>query len=213
MRRDPGHIGIWGRTQSGKTTRAKMILRDRSRVVVFDPLNEYGDVAPIHAANLNAVLSAIDARWRGSFGIRYVPASHSDASACLDALARLLRDVQAPYQEGRDDRHLTLMVDELAASAPNIRRPRSAFNALCARGRHFGIELIGSSQRMAEVTTSFTGNTTTDYFFPLRSAADYDRAVALIGKHHLAELRSLEPHTCLRYEHGRIEKMQNPKKR
>ncbi|HEV7368951.1 helicase HerA domain-containing protein [Arenibaculum sp.] len=213
MRRDPHHIGIWGRTLSGKSTRAKLLLRDRVRVVVFDPLDEYSDVAPIGAASMGDVLAAIDRNWRGRFGIRFVPSRSVDPVDALDGLARLLGDVQEPYQQGRDDRHVTLMVDELAASAPNTRRPRSSFNALCSRGRHYGIELIGASQRMAEVTPTFRGNTTEDYFFPLRSAADYDEAAKLIGRQWLPDLKALEPHNALHYAGGVVEKTRNPARR
>jgi hypothetical protein len=210
-RNDPDHIGVWGRTKSGKSTRVKLILSDTPRFVVMDPLGEYGDVAGMTATTLQQVLFSLDARWYApSLAVRYVPPRTVDPVDALERLCALLFKVQEPYQSGRDYRQLILAVDELADAAPNVQRKAGQFDALARRGRHWGIGIIGSSQRMASVTTTFRGNTTQDYFFPLREARDYDAAGALIGRERIADLRALVPHTALHFADGRVTRVTNP---
>lgn len=42
MIKDAKIIGIWGRRGSGKSTRAKMLIKGNNRLVVYDPILEYG---------------------------------------------------------------------------------------------------------------------------------------------------------------------------
>jgi DNA helicase HerA-like ATPase len=198
---DPGRIGIWGRSGSGKSTYAKALLAGRRRVVVFDPLEEYPGTA---ATSLAGVLGALNKGWRGGFRVAFRPAS--DPEAALDRLAACLFLVQDGYRRGVHRLPLTFVVEEAAMAAPNVRRPvdMAGFAGLCARGRHYGIALIGISQRMAEVSTTFRGATSTDVFFPLRSEPDHQEALKLIGRRHEGALRALQNHDYLLATGGRV---------
>ncbi len=210
MRTDPDHIGIWGRTKSGKSTRARAIIRARpGRLVVFDLLDEYGAEAPHRAGTLAEMVRGLAAGRR----VRFVPDAMGDTAAQLDAVAEVLTRVQAPYKAGQSDARLTFVVEEMADSFPNVRRNKSAFGALCRAGRHWGIALIGISQRMADVSTSFRNCTAEDYFFPLRTATDYDTAAAGVVKAIQPAFReallSLRPHEFIAYKAGEMKKGKN----
>lgn len=187
-----------------------MILARRRRVVVLDPLDEYSEVAPMRAETLSDVLATIKDRWPSDFRIRYVPSRTVDPAPALDLLSAMLLSVQEPYRQGRDTRQITLAVDEMALAAPNVRKPSQGFAALCVRGRHWGIALVGTSQRMAEVSTTFRGNTQEDYIFPLRAAVDREAALKLIGSEYRRELEALKPHDCLVFRDGQITTDKNP---
>lgn len=208
MIKDAEHIGVWGRSGSGKSTLVKRLLGGRSRVVIFDMMDEYGAIAPAATDHLSTLVERIARNWRGGFRLRFLPAE-GDPAEQLNMLAGVLARVQEPYRDGRDDRKITLVAEELAASYPNVRRA-SAFTDLCQRGRHYGIELIGTSQRMADVNMAFRGNTSADYFFALRAAADYQAAGTLIGQGNVETLRGLKQHEYLKFARGEVTRGKNP---
>lgn len=171
------HTGIWGRSKSGKSTQAKAMIKRHDKVIVFDCLNEYKGIAPV---KVSSRLSLLRAMKKPRFKIRYVPDGPDfDAEQELNRLCKILFDVQGPYRDTGKGAILTLVVEEMAECAPNVRRVNSPFQAMCSRGRHYGVQIIGISQRMADVTMSFRGNTNADYFFPLRTDSDFKAAADL----------------------------------
>ncbi len=211
------HTGIWGRSQSGKSTRAKILLRSERRVVVFDLLGEYGrERGFVRATTRPAVLKAIKQGWRSGFRVAYKPPRNADLPLELHKLSVMLQHVQAPVEEhfertGEMGPTLTFVVEEMADSFPNqkMRAGERAFEELCRRGRHAGIRLIGISQRMADVSTVFRGNTLQDFVFPLRSTVDIDTALALIGREHRGTVSALQTHEFIHYAHGQVSRGRN----
>lgn len=184
---DAGRIGVWGRSGSGKSSYAKARMKSARRVVVFDPMGEYGAegfrVVDHRRHGLDTVRIKIMEDWRG-FRIAYRPPGGREVEA-LSALSRLLMATQAPYQStGRGDR-LTLVVEEMNLSFPVSGVPKkwAGFAEICSRGRHYGIEVIGISQRIAEVATRFRGNCTETVVFPQKGKRDLDAAAAELGVH------------------------------
>ena len=57
---------------------------------------------------------------------------------------------------------MTLVVEEMNLSFPVAGGVHkcTGFAEICSRGRHYGIDVIGASQRIAEVDTRFRGNCT-----------------------------------------------------
>lgn len=203
------HTGNWGRTRSGKTTNVKMIIDGMPRVVVFDLMDEYGDVISGRADSLRGVLAAIKAGWHSGYRVRYVPSRDAEVIAALDSLARLVREVQQPYMERKDSRQVTLVVDEMAASFPNRNHHGNAFADLCSRGSHYGVNIIGTSQRPAEVATTFRGNTSLDYYFALSDHADIEAVAKKIGPDAARRLRAFEHDQYLKFEAGQVTEGRN----
>lgn len=181
---DAGRIGIFGRSGSGKSAYAKRMLKGRGRVVIFDPLEEYKARALVRHSrrdSLDQVRRAMAADWRG-FQVAYVPPAGKEAAA-LSALCRLLLAAQDPYRRTGKGAGLTLVVEEMNLAFPVAGGADNCpgFAEVCSRGRHSGIEVIGISQRIAEVSTRFRGNLTETVIFSQRGPRDVAAAIQAAG--------------------------------
>ncbi|PRZ47999.1 zonular occludens toxin domain-containing protein [Tritonibacter scottomollicae] len=183
-----GRVGVWGRSGSGKSSYVKRMLKGRSRLVVFDPLAEYGEALRIptveHRASnsLDEVRQAMVANWQG-FRVAYVPPAGREAAA-LSALCKLLMAAQKPFKDGkRGAKMMTLVVEEMNLSFPVAGGAQKCpgFADVCSRGRHFGIEIIGVSQRIAEVATRFRNNCTETVVLAQKGPRDIDAAAQELG--------------------------------
>ncbi|MGH1445568.1 MAG: hypothetical protein ACRBBO_05940 [Cognatishimia sp.] len=179
-----GRIGIWGRSGAGKSTFAKKRLKGQKRIVVFDPLDEYGPrgdkICTITVHSLPEVLEAMKADWRG-FKIAFVPRSGQEPRY-LSALCRLLLKAQQPFKDTGKGAGITLVVEEMNLSFPvhggEAKSP--GFAEICSRGRHYGIEVIGLSQRIAEVSLRFRGNCTESIVLAQASPRDVEAAFGVL---------------------------------
>ena len=193
-----GRIGVFGRSGSGKSTYTKRLIKARKRVVIFDPLEEYDAkvrVRHVRRDSINDVIRAIAADYQG-FRVSYVPPAGDEAEA-LSKLCWALLEAQEPFRAG-DKRTpgLTLVVEEMNNSFPvhggaeNCR----GFAEICSRGRHYGIEVIGVSQRIAEVATRFRNNCTETVILAQKGKRDLDAAAELIGgdRQKVMALRNLD---------------------
>ena len=174
-----GRVGVWGASGSGKSAWVKKLIRDKRRVVVFDPLDEYKMRHSVSV--LDNVRAKMRADWRG-FRVSYVPRSGLEP-ASLSALSRLLMVAQMTFKRtGRGD-PITLVVEEMNLAFPvaggAARCP--GFAEICSRGRHFGIEVLGVSQRIAEVETRFRGNCTETVVFRQKGPRDQQAAANELG--------------------------------
>lgn len=173
-----GRVGVWGASGSGKSSYVKAALEKRRRVVVFDPQAEYSGK---RLSNLEAVRKEMRANWSG-FRISYTPPAGKEPQA-LSALCRLLLAAQRPFKETGRGSPLVLVVEEMNLSFPvsggAARSP--GFAEVCSRGRHYGIEVWGVSQRIAEVDTRFRGNCTETVVFRQKGQRDQQAASLEIG--------------------------------
>jgi len=174
---DAERIGVYGRSGSGKTTWMKNYIRGKSRIVVFDPMDEYFEMATriehTSAGSIEEVRAAMVANPNG-YKIAFVPAGGQEAAA-LNAISSLLWRGMAGYRTARLAWEKTghkipkgsraapkiyLVVEEMNLSfklhGGADRVP--AFADICSRGRRSGIEVAGCSQRVAEVSKRFRGN-------------------------------------------------------
>lgn len=173
-------IGIWGASGSGKSTFAKQLVKPRRRIVIFDPLEEYG--GQVNRGDVDLVRQAMRADWHG-FKVSYVPPSGQEPRA-LSTLCRLLLKAQEPFKAGQSKAGITLVVEELNLSFPvhGGAAKSPGFAEVCSRGRHYGIEVIGISQRISEVDTRFRGNCSQTVVFRQRGAADVKAAKQELGE-------------------------------
>jgi hypothetical protein len=206
MRKDAQRVGVYGRSGSGKSYHVKRsLLAGRGRVVVFDPMDEYAAERFRRADTLAAVLAELRRGWGTGFRIAYVPPAGREPEY-LHRLSVLLAQAQAPYLAGRDGRKLTLVVEELNLSFPvgGLPRELSGFGELCSRGRHYGIELVGVSQRVAEVGTRFRGNTDRAYIFGQADHTSRRTILQMIGPGWGDRLASLGLGEHLVFEGGAV---------
>lgn len=208
---DARRIGIYGRSGSGKSTLSKRMLAGHKRLVVFDTQDEYRSFGFRRYSTLRGVLGAMQRGWKDGFRVAYVPPNGNEPMA-LHMLSLLLRRVQGPYKAGASKVKLALVVEELNMSFPVNALPRelSGFGELCSRGRHYGIEIFGITQRIAEVNTRWRGNTNAAYIFPQGDHVDINTITRMIGPRWREKLLNLPDHQYLKIESGAVTEGKNP---
>jgi DNA helicase HerA-like ATPase len=189
-----GRIGVWGASGSGKSALVKGLLRVRKRVIVFDPLDEYSKEGFQRVTTGEAARLAMIRDWKG-FRIAMVPQAGYEARF-LNQISKLLLAAQEPYRKGAFKAQATFAVEEMNLSFPvhggSSRAP--SFADICSRGRHYGIEVFGLSQRIAEVDTRFRGNCTETYVLRQQGARDVDAASVVTGatKQRVSGIKNLQ---------------------
>lgn len=190
--------GVYGRRGQGKSTRVKEIIRPRGRVLVFDPMNEYGleGFRRVDWQRLPAALSA------GSFRLAYVP-KRGHARQALDAICKHMLE---RWEGRRGGPHITLVIEEMSISFPSEKLPDELWGmaAMCEQGRHAGIDVIGTTQRPARVSTIFRGNCEQTYIFGLSDWNDVGAVANMIGPEWKNKLRELPQHEYLLYRDAKV---------
>lgn len=173
-----GRVGVWGASGSGKSSYVKAAIAQRRRVVVFDPQGEYPGK---RVGDLESVRREMRANWSG-FRISYTPPPGKEAVA-LSGLCRLLLAAQRPFKETGRGAPMVLVVEEMNLSFPvhGGAAKCPGFAEICSRGRHYGIEAWGVSQRIAEVDTRFRGNCTETVVFRQKGQRDVSAAAQELG--------------------------------
>jgi hypothetical protein len=199
-------VGIFGRSGSGKSTRAKQMLRAENRLVIFDTMQEYGKLGIQQVFSLGELKNYMAANW-GRFKVAYVPPYTSKVEA-LHKLSVMLRQLQQPYADEKPGAEkITLMIEELNGSFPvaGLKDGLLGFGDLCGRGRHYGINLIGISQRFASVHNDFRGNMTKSYFFAQGNMTDISTIKGMVGGAVVEKMAGFEDHEFFCLEAGKVD--------
>lgn len=164
---------VWGGRGSGKTTKARELLRAHkiARAVILDPVAEVGK------ASAREVIDALEA---GS--PRVVLRSSSRAE--------LLATIYAAFLWSRKDRPLYLVCDEAPAY---LDRTTDALNKIMFQGRHraFGMMLIG--QRPTSVDAAIRSQAATTYWLRLTDHRDQQIAAQSLGPELARRLSTFAP--------------------
>jgi len=178
---DAGRIGVWGASGAGKSAYVKQCIKNLKRVVVFDPLDEYGALPGMkRCRSVEAVRLLMVKNWSG-FRIAYVPPASCEPRV-LSQLSLLLMKAQEGYKAKGAGRRLTLVVEEMNLSFPLHGDTKArGFAEITSRGRHYGIEVYGLSQRIAEVSTRFRGNCTETIALRQQGPRDVQAAADALG--------------------------------
>lgn len=196
--KDARCIFVTGRRGSGKTTRVQELIEGCRRLVAFDPLGQYGrEFRWPMAADIRELHGFLVQHWRGDFRIAYTP--RSDFRRALHQLSAYLLRAMEPYERGRDRRKVTLIVEEMNLSVPVTPLPAdmAGFLPLVLQGRHYGIEIIGVSQRPALVSADFRSACAETYVLPL-GVEDH----GAWGARFRGEIAGLQPHQFIRFADG-----------
>ena len=195
-------MAVFGKSGSGKTHFVKTMIADMSRVVVFDPEDEYDSLKGFQRVDsLQGLLEVLQDCCQGSFRVVFVPSPLRE-EAELHEVSRLIERMQAPYMAGGGEK-VALVVDELNLSFPLNPRPQNdGFARLCSRGRKRGVNIIGVTQRPAEVATRFRGNLDRIAAFQLSLPNDWTVIRETMGPEAEEAVKGLEPYHSVFWEDG-----------
>lgn len=216
MNKDAKIIGIWGGRGSGKSTKIKEYIKSQDLrhyrgIIALDPLGEYKDEGFSEVTTLKRGLyPKIKKSWNKPFCFSVNLMHNPDPAGLLRDLSEGLFAIQEPYKAGRTNKKIMLVLDEMSLLVPNstMKPDERQFLNACNLGRHYGIEIIGASQRLAQVHTDFRGNCAEHYFFRMAQAVDLGAAQKVIGKRS-EELAGLAPHEYLHWSDSGIKKGKN----
>ena len=158
-----------GGTGSGKGVSVREHLKKTkpARLLVWDPLGEYGYCCRLVTSDLAAVAKAVKA---GSFSVAYWPGP--DARQFADKFALFCR---IAWSAGNCD----VLVEELSDVTTASFAPQP-WARLVRQGRHRGLRLIGCTQRPAKVDKDFLGNNTYVRVFQLNWPDDMQVMAKLV---------------------------------
>lgn len=212
MKKDAKNMGFWGGRGAGKSTGVKEQIAKETRLIVFDPIGDYAQergYSPVKT--LKGLYRGIKKNWAKGFRYALTVPLGSDAGAMLHELSQALFIIQKPYYEGKDRRKIVLVVEEMAVCYPEktISQDQRGFMDLINLGRHYGVSIIGVSQRIAEVKKNFVGNCAEHYFYRMGAAVDYSAVMKLIGREYQSDLKNLQTHEYLHFEQGKVSNGKN----
>jgi hypothetical protein len=177
-------LGLFGSSGCGKTTKARELTKNLNRVIFIDPLCEWvkeKDIKPVYT--LDGIKKALKKQYNTGFRFAFIPEFGKEVQQ-VDELCYFLAGIQSGYISGSHAAQLTLVVDELDISFPSgicQKNPKNGFAYLCRRGRHYGINLVGISQRTAQVDVCFRANCSGTYLFRHSDPIDTEKAIKILG--------------------------------
>ncbi len=150
-----------GATGSGKgvSVRAHLKAERPTRMLVWDPLGEYGDFV---TATVGDLAKLGQAAQRATFRVAYWPGN--DPKEYAERFAMFCRIAFAAGD-------LLMLVEELADVTSPSFAPQP-WRRCTTQGRHRGLRIVAASQRPAQVDKQFLGGCTYIRCFTLRYPAD-----------------------------------------
>lgn len=192
-----GRLAVVGASGSGKSSYVKRHIRSDRRVVILDVMDEYTKEGAARFTDINELQSAMRSSY-SMFRLALVPKAGHEAHA-LNQLSHLCLRAQQPFKGKQNGPKLTMVVEEMNTCFPlrGAEKKAPAFAEICSRGRHSFIDVLGVSQRFAEVSMRFRGNLTECVAFrcvasDVKAAVDATCASAsdIRGLHNLSYIRS-----------------------
>lgn len=181
-------IGVFGRRGCGKSTLGRKVLRHQARLVVWDYMSEHGKLAFRSDGDLDSLADYLDwARGQRFAAARYVPESGDMAE--FEEFCDLIFEY----------RNLLVVVEEAAAicSASHL---SPAFGRIVRQGRHHGLGLLWTTQRLNEVSRTLTGLTDVWAGFSLSEPNDLLALGQRCGRAYADKIAALPRFAWLGYE-------------
>lgn len=139
-------VAVMGDTGSGKSAWVKRRIAGARRLLIWDPMHEYGAHGVVHD-KLADVAAALGAK---TFALVFQPSADAKAMARqFDLFCRLALAAG----------NLTVLVEELRFVTTPSRSPLG-WAQVNLTGRHKGLRVIGTSQRPASIDKDFLGSAT-----------------------------------------------------
>ena len=190
---DSRRVGIFGASGSGKTTKALDLIKNCCRLIVVDVMDDF--VGKFRRfTDLTELKRFCIYNYVKGFRVSYVPPYGAEVRA-LDELSLFVKNLQVGYKDNKHAAKVTLFVDELNRTFPlgyTRERPLNGFGFLCNQGRHYGVNIVGVSQRVSMVDMPFRANLSDLYLFRLSDYNDVKAATAMIGSQYRQRILELQ---------------------
>ncbi len=182
---------VLGRKGCGKTTFVKTRIHDLARVLVYDTLGEYSDLAS-SCYSLESFLDECCAKEKRLFRLALVPIQEN-----------LERSFQYFCRSVWAIGDVTAVIDEIDAVSSPVSVP-DEFAKLCRYGRHRQISLITASRRASEIPRILTSQTDSivsfnqsepidlQYLAKTPAGADFAESVSRLAQFQYLEWRPWE---------------------
>jgi hypothetical protein len=131
------------------------------RLLIWDPRDEYGKLAPAYSS-LSQLVGAFKHAKAGKIRARFVPAA--DVKKLADPFAFVC---QLAFKAG----NIVFLAEELSDVTTASHAP-AAWRQVITQGRHQGLHVMGAAQRPAVIDKTFLGNCTYIRCFGLRYRED-----------------------------------------
>lgn len=187
-------IGVFGASGSGKTTLGLALVKSSNRVIFFDPLDDLP--AKHRFTDINRLKQFLVKNYVAGFRVAFVP-NLGRAAEQLNDISQFLITMQNGFKFSDYSQLVTLFVDELDLSfSLNLSKtqPDNKFYFLCCRGRHYGINIVGISQRMSMVDLPFRANLSDLFILRLADFNDIKNAVNMLGSQWREPVQNLKNH-------------------
>jgi len=174
---------IMGKRGSGKSYLAKKMIQAASRLLVYDPMGEYfGGVVVDDFLELRDFWLKV---YRGRFRIIYRPI---DAEAEFAPICRLAWACE----------NLTFLIEEVQTFC-NPRSICTDFKAIIAKGRKKEIEVIGVTQRPAEISKLLTSQAKEMYIFNTTEPNDIEYFKNTFGSEFVEKMSALQQYEFVKW--------------
>ncbi len=207
---------IVGSRGSGKSTLARQMAKTFKCAVAIDPAGDWAKSPGwIKADTLKEVRAMMAGRYKRGFRICYTPPVGRERDA-LSQISKWAMEFQRPFHEERSTRKFCLVVDEMAEAYSNAdqqRSDQSHFRRVILQGRHYGIEVIGITQRPQDVATRYRSQAAVVYAFRVGEVAARKPIAELIGGREAGALVGLARGEYLEIEAGNVTKRRTRKPR
>lgn len=180
--------GIFGRRGVGKTTLARSVARHQARLVVWDYLGEYGPLAVRCEGDLPRLAEYL--RW--ARGERFAAARYVPHEGTVEEFEQWCSVVYG-------FRDLVVVVEEVAAvTRASYLSP--AFGRIVRQGRHRGLGLLWTTQRLNEVSRTLTALTDCWVGFSMVEMADLKALADRCGREYAERVSRLPRYSWLGFD-------------
>lgn len=198
--KDAEAFAIYGRRKSGKSHLTKKLIKNHKRILVFDPMNEYGKLRGWKSVfSVDEMHEVACAKWNTGFKIAFnVDKNYQEELHRMSAVIWTMQKAAT--------RKILIVVEEMNLGyPPNVKDAYFGFPKLVMQGRHRGVEIIGITQRPNAVNRNFRSNCAASYFFPLEDEEDIKIIQRKVGKENLSKYRNMRKHFHMKTENGSVE--------
>jgi hypothetical protein len=190
-------VVILGKKGSGKTVIARHLVKDRPRLVAYDPMRQFG-ACGVSLGTFEDILSYISENRRGPFRAIYQPeipigstqdTVQQEFIRICDLVNRLV--------------NVCFLVDEIDNCLPPRDRENGFFKNMIQRGRHAGVSLVATTIRYTDTQRNLTAQADKIVCFHTHEPSDIRYFKSYFGEM-ADDLPQLPPFHYIQYEKGQV---------